>query len=407
MSKRQRSDLTWDRSPDDPPPLKRTRGLADDVHYYCDAEGTLIWRALDSIGDILNPEEPLRRRYKLIDELGRGGWATVLLCWDRLQGRFVAVKVATVESSRENYAKVEIEMLDMIKKAKQRSPMLNCCLELETWFTFKGLVCMVFSRYGDDLYSRLKKSMWRPLPTQMIQEIGYQLFSSLEFLRNLQLVHTDIKLENILFEHCDIGQHIFDGDSLIRPESKIKLIDFGNAVHHESPHPSLITTRPYRAPEVILKLGWTYTADVWSVGCVLTELFLGRPLFVQLEDHDDDEAKDIQQLATIEDTLGPFPMHLITREIHPGRFESRNSTIAKYFTKDGSWVVDRSLFTQKTNITLNHSRPLECLVDPDQFPHFYDFLIKTLSLSTNRISPTEALGHPFFQPVNVKRFFAK
>lgn len=65
-------------------------------------------------------------------------------------------------------------------------------------------------------------------------------------------------------------------DYYILPSNpRIKIIDFGNAIKKEHPRPGLITTRDYRSPEALLGLPWSYETDVWSVGCVLVELFLG------------------------------------------------------------------------------------------------------------------------------------
>jgi len=367
-----------------------------------DSQGILKWKSIDSVGEILAAHQPSRRRYKLLDELGRGGWAIVLNSWDRVRCKYMAIKVATIESSRENYANVEIEILDIIKKGKKdaKIPNLpNCCLDLDSWFTYQGLVCMVFSRYGDDLYSFLKKSLWRPLSIRTIQEIGYQLFSALIFLRSLKLVHTDIKLENILFEYSGDDWKSAENNG-IHPSSKIKLIDFGNAVRHDTPHPSLITTRPYRAPEVILKLGWTYGADVWSVGCVLAELFLGRPLFIISEENTDESAKDIEQLTAMQNIIGRFPIHSITRVGLDGKLVPRNSTVDQYFRQE-DWGVRSRVVTR--GFGQSEPQPLHMLVDPKTQPLFYDLIVQLLSLDQNRIAPVAALNHPFFAPISTLR----
>ena len=57
------------------------------------------------------------------------------------------------------------------------------------------------------------------------------------------------------------------------------LIDFGSVSTSTSPKRGLITTRTYRAPEVILDLGWSLPCDMWSLGCMAYELGCGRPLF--------------------------------------------------------------------------------------------------------------------------------
>lgn len=80
---------------------------------------------------------------------------------------------------------------------------------------------------------------------------------------------------------------IFD-ESLNRnipASSAIKIIDFGNATWSYEYHASIINTRQYRAPEVILDLGWDSTSDLWSVGAILIELISGELFFPTHSDY--------------------------------------------------------------------------------------------------------------------------
>ena len=61
-------------------------------------------------------------------------------------------------------------------------------------------------------------------------------------------------------------------------DSGIKVIDFGSATFKDQYHSSVVSTRHYRAPEVILGLGWSFPCDIWSVGCILVELATGQSL---------------------------------------------------------------------------------------------------------------------------------
>lgn len=54
---------------------------------------------------------------------------------------------------------------------------------------------------------------------------------------------------------------------------RVKLIDFGSATFEWEHHSSIVSTRHYRAPEVILELGWSHPCDVWSIGCIIFELY--------------------------------------------------------------------------------------------------------------------------------------
>jgi serine/threonine protein kinase len=61
---------------------------------------------------------------------------------------------------------------------------------------------------------------------------------------------------------------------------KVRIIDFGGATKFNEFHSAIICTRQYRPPEVIMKCGqWNELADVWSIGCIVSELFTGELLF--------------------------------------------------------------------------------------------------------------------------------
>ena len=55
-------------------------------------------------------------------------------------------------------------------------------------------------------------------------------------------------------------------------DTRVKLIDFGSATFDWEHHSSVVSTRHYRPPEVILELGWSQPCDVWSIGCIVFEL---------------------------------------------------------------------------------------------------------------------------------------
>merc|ERR1719387_2828658 len=110
----------------------------------------------------------------------------------------------------------------------------------------------------------------------------------------------------------------------LRPTtSNIKLIDFGNATYEGEHHSSIINTRQYRAPEVILALGWNEKSDIWSLGCILMELYTGELLFGTHE--------NLEHLALMERALDPLPEKMLA---NAGR-----SIKEKYLIQNGngSW----------------------------------------------------------------------
>jgi serine/threonine protein kinase len=86
---------------------------------------------------------------------------------------------------------------------------------------------------------------------------------------------------------------------------QVKLIDFGAATWLTTNHSSLIQTRFYRAPEVIIESKWDEKADLWSVGCIMLEMYFGRLVF---DTHD-----SLEHLHLIEKFCGRIPQSLLQR----------------------------------------------------------------------------------------------
>lgn len=84
-------------------------------------------------------------------------------------------------------------------------------------------------------------------------------------------------------------------------DNTIRIIDFGGATYSSERHSDIINTRQYRAPEVILgSMEWDEKSDIWSVACILIELYTGELLFPT---HDNEE-----HLVLIEKMCGPLPV---------------------------------------------------------------------------------------------------
>src|SRR5207248_166405 len=79
-------------------------------------------------------------------------------------------------------------------------------------------------------------------------------------------------------------------------DTDIRLIDFGSATFDDEYHSSVVSTRHYRAPEIILGLGWSFPCDIWSIGCILVEFFTGDALF---QTHD-----NLEHLAMMKTVCG-------------------------------------------------------------------------------------------------------
>ena len=132
-------------------------------------------------------------------------------------------------------------------------------------FNFRNHHCFVFELLYCDLFEHLKENNFVGFPTSKIREFAMQILSALIFLEENNLIHCDLKPENILLkdERC----------------SKLKLVDYGSGCFREEQVYTYVQSRFYRAPEVILRLKYTEKVDIWSLGCILVELYTGEPLF--------------------------------------------------------------------------------------------------------------------------------
>jgi dual specificity tyrosine-phosphorylation-regulated kinase 2/3/4 len=142
--------------------------------------------------------------------------------------------------------------------------------------------------------------------------ITRQCLIALGFVHNLGLVHSDVKPENIL-----LGSY---------SRSQVKLIDFGSSCYLTDRQSSYIQSRSYRAPEVVLGLPYDGKIDIWSLGCVVAEMFTGEVTF--------QNDSIVSMLSRIEAICGPFPRHMIAQGRQSGRFFTKSGLL--FETVDGS-----------------------------------------------------------------------
>ena len=120
---------------------------------------------------------------------------------------------------------------------------------------------------GDNLYAFLKSRSYKGLDQTdpLLQKIALGTLTALQCIRQLNVVHADLKPENIV----------------LTPDGSVKVIDFGSAIILRSDRtpPSYVQSRFYRSPEVMLGQGIMYASDMWSFGCIMYEMHVGRPLF--------------------------------------------------------------------------------------------------------------------------------
>eukprot|EP00736_Rhodelphis_marinus_P000006 Rmarinus@m.23829 len=355
---------------------------------YADDEG----HCRVEIGDTLGEE------YKVQLYLGEGTFGKVYDCRDRKNNRFAVKVIKNIEKYR-YAAKIELKVLDHLKKhdPKNDKPLIH----LIRHFEHHGHVCLVFEYLGFSLFDFLKKNKFRPFQSQTVRSIARQLFEGVAYMHDLGLVHTDLKPENVLFRSDTYHKRrTKDGGSYRTPlTDKIAIIDFGGTTFEEDYHSSIVSTRHYRAPEVILGMGWSYPCDIWSLGCIIIELYTGEALF---RTHDNQE-----HLAMMEKAVGkPFPLSFIRRADKHGRAYFVPDDEPASFRDRRRWGgssrsrvrFPRSSTKDESIEAVDDLSPLKNMLRTKRHSDFLDFLLRTLEYDPKyRITAREALHHPYLR----------
>uniref|UniRef100_A0A3P9LPD1 Protein kinase domain-containing protein n=1 Tax=Oryzias latipes TaxID=8090 RepID=A0A3P9LPD1_ORYLA len=277
--------------------------------------------------------------------LGEGTFGKVAKCKNLSTNKEVAIKI--IKNGFDNAGEKELKALIEISKLDADKYNLVKCVDV---FRYKSHVCIVFEILDQSLYDFLEDRTFRPLFVQEIRAVAWQLLIALKGLKRINLVHCDIKLDNIM---------------LVNQDSKpfrVKLIDFGLASKTKDiPTGTRLQNICFRAPEVILGLPLDERLDMWTVGYVLALLYTGFYIHPW-----DSEYNIIRALL---------------------------DTPEQQSKKTGNQVKDKvncRSFDDLKNMYHDQKKMTEV-------EQLIDLLKQMLEVDPNkRISPNDALRHPFF-----------
>ncbi|KAG8044889.1 hypothetical protein GUJ93_ZPchr0008g13420 [Zizania palustris] len=318
-----------------------------------------------------------------------GTFGRVLECWDRETHEYVAIKVVRSIRKYRDAAMIEIDVLNRLAENERYR---SLCVQIQRWFDYRNHICIVFEKLGPSLYDFLKRNRYQPFPVELVREFGRQLLESVAYMHELRLIHTDLKPENILLVSSEYirvpGSKKNSQDEMhfkcLPKSSAIKLIDFGSTAFDNKKHSSIVSTRHYRAPEIILGLGWSFPCDIWSVGCILVELCSGEALFQTHE--------NLEHLAMMEKVLGPIPEHMI---------QKASSSAQKYFRRGSRLNWPEGAVSRESIRAVKKLDRLKDLIarnSDHSRTALADLLCGLLKFEpSERLTAQEALDHPFFQ----------
>ncbi|GAA28878.2 dual specificity protein kinase CLK2 [Clonorchis sinensis] len=251
-----------------------------------------------TVGDVI------KRRYRVEKIIGEGSYGQVFECFDVCTNSLAAVKALKPQDDYKDAAKHELQVIESISRSDSRNR--SHCITSLDFFDWHNHFFLVFPLLGPSVFSFLEQNNYEPYPVEHSASILRQLCEAVHFLHSIGITHTDLKPENILFVDGSYDEvYSSQRNRKVRRirNASVRLIDFGSATFDGDRHSTTIQTRHYRAPEVVMDLGWDVSADIWSIGCILFELVTGQCLFMT---HD-----NLEHLAMMERVLGPIPRSMI------------------------------------------------------------------------------------------------
>ncbi|CAG9460247.1 unnamed protein product [Pedinophyceae sp. YPF-701] len=334
-------------------------------------------------------------RYVVADMLGSGTFGQVAKCTCAETGRAHAVKVIKNLPAYYHQARVEIGVLQLLNQRFDPHDRHNL-VRMEEFFVHERHLCIVFELLSLNLYELIRHNQFRGLSINLLRVFLRQVLDALSVIREARIIHCDLKPENILLRSLDSGS--------------IKLIDFGSACFENRTVYSYIQSRFYRSPEVVLRHRYTAAIDVWSLGCVAAELFLGLPLFPGASEHD--------LMVRIVEMLGCPPDAMLRQAKATSKFFKR-AVPTSHSDPAPAWVL---LTREESELAQGQACPAgkryfkhrylkdiiasypykssltqeEVARERQQREAFHDLLLGLLQLDpAKRWTPWQALQHPF------------
>uniref|UniRef100_A0A674E7N5 non-specific serine/threonine protein kinase n=1 Tax=Salmo trutta TaxID=8032 RepID=A0A674E7N5_SALTR len=332
----------------------------------------------------------MKNTYEVLDFLGRGTFGQVVKCWKRGTGEVVAVKILKNHPSYARQGQIEVGILARLSGENADEHNLVRAFEC---FQHRSHTCLVFEMLEQNLYDFLKQNKFSPLPLKVIRPVLQQVATALRKLKTMGLIHADLKPENIMLVDP------------VRQPYRVKVIDFGSASHvSKAVCSTYLQSRYYRAPEIILGLPFCEAIDMWSLGCVIAELFLGWPLYPGAQEYD--------QIRYISQTQGLPGEHLLNVGTKTARFFCRVSdspysawrlkSTDEHETETGmkSKEARKYIFSclddiAHVNLVMNLEGS-DLLAEKVDRREFVGLLKRMLWIDAEkRIAPVEALSHSF------------
>ncbi|UPK93435.1 hypothetical protein LCI18_004370 [Fusarium solani-melongenae] len=236
----------------------------------------------------------LEDRFEVLKEIGDGSFGSVVLGRVRTAGANIARRgtVVAIKTMKKTFESItpcmelrEVVFLRTLPQHPHLVPALDIFLDP---YSKKLHICMEYME--GNLYQLMKARDHKCLDNASVKSILFQIMQGLEHIHSHHFFHRDIKPENILVStssHSESSNSFRRYSALVTPPSTpptytVKIADFGLAreTHSKLPYTTYVSTRWYRAPEVLLRAGeYSAPVDIWAVGAMAVEIATLKPLF--------------------------------------------------------------------------------------------------------------------------------
>ncbi|KAM5272363.1 cyclin-dependent kinase-like 2 isoform 2-T2 [Ctenodactylus gundi] len=200
-------------------------------------------------------------KYENLGLVGEGSYGMVMKCRNKDSGRIVAIKKFLESDDDKMVKKIAMREIKLLKQLRHENlvNLLEVCKKKKRWY-------LVFEFVDHTILDDLELFP-NGLEYQVVQKYLYQIINGIGFCHSHNIIHRDIKPENILVSQSGV----------------VKLCDFGFARTLAAPgeaYTDYVATRWYRAPELLVgDVKYGKAVDVWAIGCLVTEMLMGEPLF--------------------------------------------------------------------------------------------------------------------------------
>jgi len=254
------------------------------------------------------PKKQIIHGYIVEGFLGSGTFGNVVeVSRQGTEERF-ALKIVRADRQYREQAEKETSLLLKIRKCFPEEDCLSQIIESFSWSyqdkadsIIKPSQCILFRKFNMNLTQLLRGNTSCGIGITMaaVSHVASQLCHALKCLREIGIIHRDVKPDNVMIREPPVGDRI-----------NICLIDFGSATTSDEPDlKTYVQSRFYRAPEVMLGHRYSIDVDMWSFGCVVVEMAFGKPLYLG--------QTEAEQLNLIHQLQGPLPQKLVERATSP------------------------------------------------------------------------------------------